>query len=178
MSEQYSRFLRGLQQPISCINHEVLNSDNNTGLFKIKGTTNNIYTIIISNIPTCTCIDYKKRKQNCKHIYYILLKFFKAIPSDTYLWESSWDFNTINLLWANYNSQITEKKDAEVVQKCIKENECCICLNDFTDDYKVCYCKYSCGNNFHVKCFKSWEKISMTQNIDLKCPLCRNLWED
>jgi hypothetical protein len=46
--------------------------------FDLCGTTNNIYTVIITDKPTCTCPDHMQRKNRCKHIFFILVKVMKV----------------------------------------------------------------------------------------------------
>lgn len=46
-----------------------------------------------------------------------------------------------------------------------KEKECCICLDDFTDDDYVSIS--NCNHLFHTKCIKEWSTYRTT------CPVCR-----
>jgi uncharacterized Zn finger protein len=40
--------------------------------FLVRGTTGNQYQVRLGvNPPTCTCPDFQKRHQNCKHIYFV-----------------------------------------------------------------------------------------------------------
>ena len=43
-----------------------------TKIHQMAGTTGNIYTITISQIPQCTCPDNRKGNQ-CKHIVYVCI---------------------------------------------------------------------------------------------------------
>ncbi len=52
-----------------------INEDN----FKVYGSTGKIYTITKTEPDLqCNCIDYKKNKRYCKHIYFILLNVYKS----------------------------------------------------------------------------------------------------
>lgn len=42
--------------------------------FRVTGSTGNIYTVTLDYQLTCTCPDFKKRKDVCKHIMYTLVK--------------------------------------------------------------------------------------------------------
>jgi len=50
--------------------------------FDLCGTTNNIYTVIVTDKPTCTCPDHMQRKNRCKHIFFILVKVMKVNPEN------------------------------------------------------------------------------------------------
>src|SRR3989337_1997485 len=50
----------------------------NSKEYTVMGSTGNVYKVIISNKPTCTCPDYKLRKRRCKHIYFILIRVMKV----------------------------------------------------------------------------------------------------
>ena len=42
--------------------------------FVMAGLTGNIYTVQIANVPTCTCPDFLRKQDLCKHIFFVLLK--------------------------------------------------------------------------------------------------------
>ena len=46
--------------------------------FIIMGSTGNIYNITIKDTPMCTCPDYVKRGNRCKHIYFVLVKIMRV----------------------------------------------------------------------------------------------------
>jgi hypothetical protein len=50
-----------------------------------------------------------------------------------------------------------------------KGKDCCICLDDFTDDDDVSFSK--CNHLFHTKCIKEWSTYKTT------CPVCRENFE-
>jgi hypothetical protein len=50
-----------------------------------------------------------------------------------------------------------------------KEKNCCICLEDFTDEDEVSFSK--CNHLFHTKCVKEWSTYKTT------CPVCRDNFE-
>lgn len=43
----------------------------------MAGTTGNIYRVIISHVPSCTCPDHQKGNQ-CKHIIYVSFHVFRT----------------------------------------------------------------------------------------------------
>ena len=38
-----------------------------------RGSTGNVYTIVIQHLPTCDCPDYGKGN-HCKHLLFVMLK--------------------------------------------------------------------------------------------------------
>ena len=46
--------------------------------YRVRGTTNNIHTVILSTCHKCTCSDYTINNLRCKHIYYILNIIYKS----------------------------------------------------------------------------------------------------
>ncbi|GAA5947933.1 hypothetical protein JCM3765_007035 [Sporobolomyces pararoseus] len=55
--------------------------------FKVLGSTGNVYTIRICNVPTCDCPDGQKGN-HCKHILFVFLKILQ-IPQSVNLWYQS-----------------------------------------------------------------------------------------
>lgn len=42
--------------------------------FTVLGSTGNVYTVSLGLVPSCTCPDFYKRQDLCKHIMFVLLK--------------------------------------------------------------------------------------------------------
>ncbi|CAB9513678.1 RING finger domain protein (Znf1) [Seminavis robusta] len=42
--------------------------------FRVAGSTGNVYTTTIGKVPSCTCPDYQKKQDACKHTLFVLLK--------------------------------------------------------------------------------------------------------
>ena len=61
---------RGLTQRILLIDHSKINDGYK---FELLGTTNRSYNVLLTNDkkPSCTCMDYKFSKRNCKHLYFL-----------------------------------------------------------------------------------------------------------
>ena len=47
-------------------------------IYLIMGSTGNVYSVVITNKPTCTCPDFRQRKKRCKHIYFVLIRIMKV----------------------------------------------------------------------------------------------------
>ncbi|NXA48873.1 ZSWM2 ligase, partial [Nothocercus julius] len=56
------------------------------------------------------------------------------------------------------------------------EDICPICQEEFLKMMlPVTFCRYSCGNNVHIKCMKIWadHQDELEPDSVVKCPLCR-----
>ena len=143
--------------------------------YLIMGNSGNTYTVTISNDPSCTCPDYRTRGNRCKHIYFVLIRimntynYTEEIYSDDELEEMFSNIPQVakNLMYQEEKPQ--EQK--EVKQKFQKDDVCPICLDPLENGKELDYCKYSCGQTIHKKCFSMWEKSK--GGI---CVFCRGKW--
>ena len=163
-------------------------------IYLIMGSTGNVYSVVITNKPTCTCPDFKQRKKRCKHIYFVLIRIMKVenpiikkftnenldemfnniplITNNLIVDKSKRDkFHEItNNIKSNDNNE-KNKKNEKVIQKLNDEDICPICLDNLNNGKELDYCKYSCGLTLHKKCFQMWEK----RNKGI-CVFCRADW--
>ncbi|KAL1406865.1 hypothetical protein Q8F55_006274 [Vanrija albida] len=49
-----------------------------SSVFKVLGSTGNVYTVEIAQLPSCDCPDFAKGNAPCKHIIFIFLKVLKV----------------------------------------------------------------------------------------------------
>lgn len=59
------------------------------------------------------------------------------------------------------------------------DGDCSICWEPFEKETnELVWCKLTCGNNFHKKCFVEWLLTPKHQRTsgELKCPFCRGTW--
>lgn len=173
------------------------NEEDYTRKYSVMGSTGNVYKVTIENEPTCTCPDFRIRRNRCKHIFFILIRVMKVDneTQDFYDDEELAEmFNNIPRITHNLiaNKKLRKKyqkikkgdlgddEDEEeeedeqedfVEQKPIEpDDDCPICL-DKLKDRDVDYCKKSCGRSIHKLCFKMWYKKN--QPI---CVFCRAEW--
>ena len=165
-------------------------------VYLIMGSTGNVYSVVITNKPTCTCPDFKQRKKRCKHIYFVLIRIMKVenpIIKIKYFTNENLEemFNNIPLITNNLivdkskrdkfheitnniksnDNNEKNKKNEKVIQKLNDEDICPICLDNLNNGKELDYCKYSCGLTLHKKCFQMWEK----RNKGI-CVFCRADW--
>ena len=143
--------------------------------YLIMGNSGNTYTVTISNDPSCICPDYRTRGNRCKHIYFVLIRimntynYTEEIYSDDELEEM---FSNIPQVAKNLMYQEEKPHEQkEVKQKFQKDDVCPICLDPLENGKELDYCKYSCGQTIHKKCFSMWEKSK--GGI---CVFCRGKW--
>ena len=164
-------------------------------IYLIMGSTGNVYSVVITNKPTCTCPDFKQRKKRCKHIYFVLIRIMKVenpiikkftnenldemfnniplITNNLIVDKSKRDkFHEItNNIKSNNSKEINSKTDNKVKQRLNDNDICPICLDNINNGKELDYCKYSCGLTLHKKCFQMWEK----RNKGI-CVFCRADW--
>lgn len=122
----------------------------------------------------CSCPDYERKKNLCKHIYFVI-----------HLSKNIEIFDTINCL-----EDITQEKldqvrdhlkniiDKKKLEKSIKMNTicierddyCAICIQDLKENISKCQ---TCQHVIHDLCLNEWWKISKIQ--DGMCPYCKDL---
>lgn len=189
VKEENARKERGKAKNIFLIQTHEYDQKNRERKYDIMGTTKNVYTVTINKIPKCTCPDYKQRHNRCKHIYFVLTQIMKVSREREDI-ESYDDneledmFNKIPIITENLrvNAQCLQKylgtknknKNGEVEMKEASEEDICpVCLGDIMDENEeTVYCKYSCGQCIHAKCFEMYN----SQTKAIKCLFCQKDW--
>lgn len=174
---------------------EKKNEDNKL-IYKISGSTNNIYNVKIylnSRTIFCNCPDSKKWAKiynvKCKHCCFVLLKIFKISNYQSFfetLKLSSENIEEIKQkhieLDMNKNSDFLNKNLCELFKKMDEKKEKKIILRENHDTIcSICYDEHSDIENIkentqcrqclvivHTKCLKKWLSHGNTS-----CPFCR-----
>lgn len=173
------RKIRGKTQKLYFIDRDFISVD--TQNFSIMGSTGNIYTVSITNKPTCTCPDYTTRHKRCKHIYFALLRIMKIDETDVD--NEEYADNELFIMFSKSEKLPSNKSiviDPKLKEKWNKiknsgeeakqrkvEGDCPICLEEMMEFDGIDFCKYSCGNNVHKGCLQMWLKKNST------CVYCR-----
>ncbi|WOO84438.1 E3 ubiquitin-protein ligase Zswim2 [Vanrija pseudolonga] len=80
------RSQRVMSQRMFMVDREDTGSaENLASVFKVLGSTGNVYTVEISHLPSCDCPDFAKGNSPCKHIIFIFLKVLK-VPLGSTVW--------------------------------------------------------------------------------------------
>jgi hypothetical protein len=145
----------------------------------MAGSTGNVYTQRICNVPTCDCPHAKKGNQ-CKHIVYVMLRVLKA-PEDVG-YQLALTSQELRDLFKNAapipsaDSTDTTSTTTEDGNRKPIEGECPICYTDFEPAKEpIVYCKTGCGNNVHRDCMQSWMTAKAGKAT---CPYCRAQWAE
>ncbi|KAJ3913212.1 hypothetical protein F5877DRAFT_52783 [Lentinula edodes] len=56
--------------------------------FTVQGSTGNVYTVTIDNVPHCNCPDHQKG-HHCKHLLFILVKVLQIPQSSNYWYQKA-----------------------------------------------------------------------------------------
>ncbi len=159
----------------------------------MAGTTGNIYSITINQVPSCTCPDNQKGNQ-CKHIVYVsptppsnppsnpptspqltpplhpqvLHNVLKAPPHLQY--QLALLAPELRSIFASAptptsSTSASASPDTPSNRKEIS-GDCPICFTEFEpESEEIVWCKAACGNNIHRTCFEQWAKSQAGKEI-------------
>ncbi|CAF2986476.1 unnamed protein product [Rotaria sp. Silwood2] len=71
--------------------------------YKVLGQTANVYTVVITHIPSCTCPDYAKGHL-CKHIIFVLHRILKVDRNSPLLYQQALLTNELNKIFTKGDS--------------------------------------------------------------------------
>ncbi|XP_025966044.1 E3 ubiquitin-protein ligase ZSWIM2 [Dromaius novaehollandiae] len=146
--------------------------------------------VFLGEPHSCTCAAFLKEKALCKHICWILLKKYRLPRDHEYAFKLGLlereiedvlqrlqQEQTLNPEKTLFSQALHEENDRCIHQKEIGiEDVCPICQEELLKMMlPITYCRYSCGNNVHIKCMKIWADHQDELGTDsvVKCPLCR-----
>jgi hypothetical protein len=67
--------------------------------FTVLGSTGNVYTVVLGLVPSCTCPDYCRRQDMCKHIMFVLLKVIGLDVSNPLAYQKAYISSELNELY-------------------------------------------------------------------------------
>lgn len=160
-------------------------------LLKEDGERKNV-KVFMGDPHSCTCPVFKKERDLCKHICWLLLRKFRLSVNDPLSWQLGLVEREINeILRGRITaerpqrvSQIKKSTTNQVIdgrtvveQREISEEDVCpICQEELlAKKLPVTYCKFACGNTIHIKCMQVWaehQKKTSPESV-IKCPMCR-----
>ena len=169
------RRYRGRTQRIFLINTDCRDD----GLhFEVLGTSGNAYQVH-QKPPNaqgwrkwrCTCPDFERRRETCKHIYFVDDRVLKNASFEKAV-ELVKQREFAPQLWAD--QQANGQADAVEKPKNVErrewlEQECAICTEPMTADEPTYWCQRVCGNSLHASCWRMWCKAKG----QAQCPYCR-----
>jgi len=127
---------------------------------KLAGTTGNVYSVIISHLPTCSCPNTAFKAKNsghalCKHILYVLHFVLKAAHHLCY--QNAFLTSELKEIDANAPAlpeQVKEEEPMDGKRKPI-EDDCPICCMEFDRQDDVTWCRAACEYLLRLSLTKS-----------------------
>lgn len=153
------------------------------------------FKIFLGQEHICSCPAFRKTKELCKHICWLLLKKFGLSRNDPLSWQKGLIEREINdLLYKRISNVNTNNTDGTstpneevassraVTDDCVEQREidessvCPICLDNLLKCHQpVTFCRYGCGNSIHIKCMMIHAVHQNSNNKDIiTCPMCRS----
>jgi hypothetical protein len=80
-----ARIERALSQRLYLVDRQV---DQQQQTFAVLGSTGNIYHVMISRTPSCSCPDHAKGNL-CKHILFVFLRVLRVATSNPVIWQKA-----------------------------------------------------------------------------------------
>jgi hypothetical protein len=141
---------------------------------EMTGSTGNIYTVHIKQVPTCTCPHYQKGNQ-CKHWMWVMSRVLRADFKHVY--QLALLSEELREIFAKAPPIDGPGAAADKNRKPV-EGDCPICYSELEEKGRkdnIVWCQAACGNNIHKHCFETWAKTK--RGSDVTCPLCRSVWQ-
>ncbi|KAK7055708.1 hypothetical protein R3P38DRAFT_2848609 [Favolaschia claudopus] len=170
--------------------------------FKVLGSTGNIYTVTIQQVPRCDCPDAEKGN-HCKHILFVYLKVLQVPSTSGHWYQKALLTEELESIFANAPRapnhvasartreayaratgkaaapSTPEPSEASGPKKRIpgEEDDCPICYENMhgAAEPLLTFCE-QCGNAVHKECFGQWKSTSAKQGKPLTCIYCRAAW--
>ncbi|XP_077966256.1 E3 ubiquitin-protein ligase Zswim2-like isoform X1 [Styela clava] len=144
----------------------------------------------IGDPHSCTCDVFKRERNPCKHICWLILKKFKWPRTNELSYQHGLVEREINQLLQGPkkvkkeqpkgNKDIGTSEKGTAQQRAISKLDVCpICQEELLDNHlPVTYCRYGCGNSVHIKCMKIWAEHQRQSSKDdeIRCPMCREIF--
>ncbi|XP_010226656.1 PREDICTED: E3 ubiquitin-protein ligase ZSWIM2 [Tinamus guttatus] len=148
-------------------------------------------SVVLGEPHACSCAAFRKERGLCKHLCWILLKKYRLPRDHEYAFKLGLlereiedilqrlqQEQTLRPEQAAFSPPLNEENEILFIhQKGIStEDVCPICQEEFLKMMlPITFCRYSCGNNVHIKCMKIWadHQDELGPDSVVKCPLCR-----
>jgi SWIM zinc finger/Ring finger domain len=166
----------------------------------VLGSTGNVYNVHIGEIPTCSCPDFARKNDLCKHIMFVTLKVIGLDKCDPRSYQRAYlKSELVDMVQLMRNRQVgggtlanesvrknyAELKKGGEPQKSDDlhaprrplehDSDCPICFDSLCGSGEgaqlLTYCRGTCGANFHADCIRAWKTRGAAT-----CPNCRQPW--
>ncbi|KAI1744702.1 hypothetical protein F4680DRAFT_405766 [Xylaria scruposa] len=146
---------------------------------EVTGSTGNIYTVHIAQVPSCNCPHALKGNQ-CKHIIYVMCRVLRARHDLVY--QLALLSSELREIFENAPPINVDGEDNAKPQDPNRkqvEGDCPICYTPFEGAEDTVYCRATCGQNMHKECFQIWAATkSKSGRGTVTCPMCRSPWQE
>lgn len=145
---------------------------------EIAGSTGNVYTVQIAQVPSCNC-PHALNGNQCKHIIYVMSRVLRARFDLVYqLALLSTELCEIFAKAPPIHPDIGEDGKAQDGKRKEIEGDCPICYTPLEEAEAIVYCRATCGQNIHKECFDMWAKTkNQSGRGGITCPMCRSEWQ-
>lgn len=188
------RLHRAATQRLYLVEREEVDESSESCAFTVLGSTGNVYTVTLEEIPSCTCPDFAKKQDLCKHMLFVYLKVIGLSPSNPLAFQKGYVRSELQELFGMINDrrvggavlandtvrqnfarlqsgEEVEGEETAGVQRRSLEEDCPICF-DSLQSSATTYCRGQCGGNMHLDCWRRWKARQSAPT----CPLCRTPW--
>ncbi|OLN86552.1 E3 ubiquitin-protein ligase Zswim2 [Colletotrichum chlorophyti] len=145
---------------------------------ELTGSTGNIYTVTIRELPSCSCPHYTKGNQ-CKHWLYVMSRVLRAKFEHTY--QLALVPSELREIFENAPPIDRPANGSKDKNRKPVEGDCPICFCEFKDESKesIVWCRAACGQNMHQGCFETWAATKRRGYGagEVTCPFCRSVWQ-
>lgn len=157
MSQAVQRLRRAVEET-----HMKVLSHTDDLTFHVCGTTDE-YTIKFKDDKfSCTCMDHRRRRTFCKHVYLVYMKVLHIVP-DVNQTDNRVPTELIREAYASFKTRQSSSSSPEMREAA----ECPICFDALAES--VNYVCRVCRNGFHQSCID--EVVNRGGRHD--CPMCR-----
>lgn len=143
---------------------------------KIAGSTGNVYTIKIGQVPSCDC-PHAAKGNECKHVIFAMVRVLKITGELSY--QRAFLKSEVREIFLRAPPIVAvDAEQTDNNRKAIDEGDNCpICFMEFENGQSdTVYCKAACGNNIHKECFDQWATSRQRSAAPVTCPFCRTKW--
>jgi hypothetical protein len=168
--------------------------------FTVLGSVGNVYTVVVNELPSCTCPDFGKGNL-CKHILFVFLKvlrvpsnssviyqkgllkselreIFSRAPRDPTQMRTVMASTEVQKKYMEVTGQKVEIETAPSVEKKPVDGEDCpICYEEMSSKDATVWCEVACGKSMHKQCFQTWADTKKRTGEEVTCVYCRSAWK-
>ncbi|KAF5743237.1 hypothetical protein HS088_TW09G01302 [Tripterygium wilfordii] len=189
-SHPYTRYRQA--QPVGerivrAIRHHLRLLHRSESNFFVLGATGNVYTVILSMTPSCTCPD---RTTPCKHILFVLIRVLGVSLDDTCLRRSTLRLCQVSSLLGMptlpdalagetlrriFHELFFKSRPQRAAIEIQEGRSCPVCLDEMDKGERVVACG-TCRNVIHEECWLKWKRSGGRRPAS--CVICRARWRN